>query len=406
MAFWLSTAGIIYSWLGYPLLLRFLAARYRAQKSKQPEFEILDGSDTRHDTRYDTRYDTARELPNVSLIIAAYGEEEVIGDRLDNACTSNYPSDKLEILIGVDGDIDRTGQIVADYPDPRVKLLQYSDRRGKASVLNDTATRASGDVLVFSDANTMFSNDAIGRLAGNFDDPDVGGVCGQLELIDYTDGNNTDGAYWKFENFLKKNEASIGGLLGFNGAIYAIRRELYQPIPTDTIVDDFLIGMRIHLQGRKLLYDPTARANEESAPSASSEFSRRVRIGSGNIQSLRELWPLLNPLRGAVAFTFFSHKILRWMVPIFMLIALTTNIGLVAGHRFYGATLAAQVGFYLFSGIGSILGSASGWRRLLRMPSLFVSLNLALLIGMVRLVTVTQTGMWSPTSRSAEDVSV
>ncbi len=400
--FWLAVAGIAYTWVGYPILLRTLASRFGRDRSlsdtesQLTESQLTESQSTRNDGPY---------RPTVSLIIAAHKEEAVIEERLVNACACDYPADNLEILIGVDGDRDGTGSIVQNYPDGRVKLLQFPERRGKASVLNDSAVVATGDILVFSDANTMFAADAIAKLVEHFEDPSVGGVCGQLELIDYSDGSNADGAYWKFENFLKRNEATLGGLLGFNGAIYAIRRDSYKPIPADTIVDDFLIGMRVHLNGRRLIYEPAAKAHEESAPTAAGEFSRRVRIGSGNIQSLRELWPLLNPLQGAVAFTFASHKVLRWMVPVLLLLALGTNVGLV-GHRVYQATLIAQLAFYFMSGIGFLLSSSRGWRKLLRIPSLFVSLNLALLIGMVRVVASPQTGMWDPTDRSAEDVSV
>ena len=168
--------------------------------------------------------------------------------------------------------------------------------------------------------------DALANLARHFADATVGGVCGQLILQDPVTGQNVDGIYWKYENFLKKREADLGALLGVNGAIYAIRKELYREIPSNAIIDDFLIGMRIHERNRKLAYDPTAIAYEETPETIHAEFQRRVRIGAGGFQSLVWLWKLLDPRRGWVAFCFFSHKLLRWACPFFMLAAFLAHL--------------------------------------------------------------------------------
>jgi len=227
----------------------------------------------------------------------------------------------------------------------------------------------------------------------------VGGVCGQLVLSDPQTGKNVDGIYWSFENYLKRNEAKIDALLGVNGAIYAIRRELYSPIPSNTIVDDFLIGMRIHLLGKRLIYEPNAQAYEETAPTITGEFNRRVRIGAGNFQSLRWLSPLLNPRRGTIALTFFSHKVMRWLCPVFLFAALISNVFLIE-DLFYSRTLAIQIVFYVIAMAGLKIGPGPGWTKLLRLPAMFVAMNIALLLGFFRLIFTSQSGTWKRTERS------
>lgn len=380
--FWLSMVGIIYTWVVYPVLLVVLA-RIGGRKASS------------------ANNDPAFDWPKISLVIAAYREESVILERLNNAVLLDYPSDRLEILIGCDGNEDLTGEVVENYADDRVRLLQYPERRGKASVLNDTVPQANGDIIVFSDANTNMNSDALKNLVCHFANPDVGGVCGQLILTDPDTGQNVDGVYWKFENFLKRNEAKLGALLGVNGAIYAIRRELYSPIPSNTIVDDFLIGMRIHLKGADLVYEPAAIAVEETAPSIAGEFGRRVRIGAGNIQSLQWLYPLLSPGRGAVALTFFSHKLMRWICPVLLLTALVSNIYLIENET-YRRILALQIVFYVCAMAGLKVGPGPGVKKLLRLPTMFVAMNVALLFGFFRLITSAQSGTWKRTERLPE----
>ncbi len=280
-----------------------------------------------------------------------------------------------------------------------MRLIQYPIRRGKASVLNDTVPEARGEIIVFSDANTMTQPNSIKQLVRHFADEQVGAVCGKLELIDPASGQNVDGIYWKYENFLKGCEGRINGLLGVNGGIYALRKELYEPIPTNAIVDDFLIGMRIHLRRRRLIYDPTAVALEETPDTIGQEFHRRSRIGAGGFQSLQWLWPLLSPTYGWVGFTFWSHKIYRWMCPLLMVGALATNIAL-ASQPLYLTLLLGQLAFYLIAAIG--LGWLTGSRlpRALRLPAMFVSMNAALLMGLWRSLRGIRGGTWKRTERT------
>ena len=380
--FWISIASIGYSYFVYPLLLKLAARLFGQQTTETPDIP-------------------RDELPFVSMVIAAYREEAVILERLNNIALLDYPSDRLEVIIGVDGNEDMTGDVIRNFADPRVRLQQFPKRRGKASVLNDCVPEARGEIIVFSDANTNMSPDAILQLVKHFADPKVGGVCGQLVLTDPETGKNVDGVYWRYENFLKRTEAKIGGLLGVNGAIYALRRELYEPIPSHTIVDDFLIGMRVHLKGLRLVYEPNAQAFEETAPSIQGEYHRRTRIGAGNFQSLQWLWPLLNPMRGAVSFSFFSHKLMRWLCPVFMLVALCCNIALVRESPFE-FLLAIQVAFYMCALIGWQLHAGQGWRKVVRISTMFVAMNVALFVGFFRWIATDLKGTWKRTERGSE----
>lgn len=381
LIFWVAFSLVVYSYVLYPVVVGFWA-----KLTKPPQTADICSRE---------------DWPFVSLIIAAYKEEKVIQERIDNALAFDYPADRYEVLIGCDGDLDRTGEIVRATSDPRIKLMQFPQRRGKPSVLNDCVPAAQGDLLAFSDANTFWNPDALKRLVRHYDDSKVGGVCGQLLLTDPETGANVDGVYWRYENFLKRCEGRIGALLGANGAIYSIRKELWQPIPANTIVDDFLIGMNIHVQGRKFLFDESAVANEESAPDMGAEFHRRARIGAGGFQSMAWLATLLNPLRGKVALAFWSHKVLRWFCPMFLTAMLLTNLALLPAPL-YVATLIAQVAFYLVALLGKVLPGRGALGRLVKLPAMFTSMNAALLVGFVRWISNTQSGAWKRTARTSE----
>ncbi len=383
--FWVSCGLIGYTYLGYPVLLS-LIARFWPNRFEQPSTQV-----------------SPRDWPMVSLIISAYKEQALILHRINNALQMDYPADRLEILIGVDGEEDLTGELVRTVNDSRVKLMQFPQRRGKPSVLNDCIAAATGELIAFSDANTFWEPDALKKQVRHFVSEQVGGVCGQLILTDATTGKNADGLYWKYENCLKRWEGRIGALLGFNGAIYVIRRELWESIPSQTIVDDFLIGMRIHRQHRTLVFEEQATANEETAPSVQAEFHRRTRIGAGGFQSLMWLAGLLSPRYGQVAFAFWSHKVLRWLCPLFMLIAFGTNLFLaVTGSSLYCWLLVAQLAFYSIAYSSRFIPGNGAPEKLVRLTSMFVGMNAALAVGFWRWAANQQKGTWTRTERSQE----
>jgi len=343
-------------------------------------------------------------LPPITLLIAAHNEAEVIAARLENALTVDYPRDKFSIVVASDGSSDATTSIVQSFADRGVRLLDYQPNQGKAATLNaaiaETAgAETSGDLILLSDANTDIDAHAPRLLARWFADPNIGAVCGRLILTDPHTGRNVDSMYWKYETFLKKAEGRLGALLGANGAVYAIRRELFEPIPRDTIVDDFVIPLLARLRtGCRIIYDAEAVAHEETPADLGSEFGRRSRIGAGGFQSIVLLWRLLDPRQGWTAFSFFSHKVLRWHCPFFLIAALAANV-LLLGVPAYRWLLTAQVAFYAVSLVGAFVPGAGLAAKLVRLTTMFTSMNLALLVGFWRWITGRQRGVWQRTAR-------
>jgi cellulose synthase/poly-beta-1,6-N-acetylglucosamine synthase-like glycosyltransferase len=381
-AFWVCLALVVYSYVGYPVAVWCLA-RWFGRPAVPPEG---DGAD----------------LPSVSLLIAAYNEEAVLAERLENALALNYPADKLEVVVASDGSSDATADIARRFAAQGVRLLDYKHRRGKAAVLNSAFAELKGDLVVLSDANTHTDPDAVRKLVRWFVDPEVGVVCGRLVLTDPHTGRNADSLYWRYETFLKRCEGRLGGLLGANGAIYAIRRELYAPIPGDTIVDDFVIPLLAKLRtGCRTVYDCEAVAHEETPQNVVCEFRRRSRIGAGGFQSIGVLWRLLNPRRGWVAFTYSSHKILRWLCPFFLLGLLGSNL-LLLNRPLFAWALAGQLGFYAGSVLAAYVPARARFLKPLRLATLFTGMNLALLVGFWRWWRGSQHAAWSRTVRLAE----
>ncbi len=378
--FFLCAAPVSYCYLGYPMLIRLLAGWF-GREAGPP---------------------AGNDLPTVTILIAAHDEEAVIGARIRDALATDYPASLLDVVVASDGSTDGTASIVRGFGTDRVRLLEFTARRGKAAVLNDAIPASRGDVVLLSDANTQIEPTAARRLARWFADPAVGVVCGRLILTDPTSGKNVDGLYWKYETFLKRCEGRLGALLGSNGAIYAVRKDRFVPIPVGTIVDDFIIPLLVKLgSGSAIVYDGDAVAREETPPGLNDEFRRRVRIGAGGFQSLGLLWRLLDPRRGWIALAFFSHKLLRWTCPFFLLGMLGSSMVLSDGP-FYRWCLIAQLAFYLLASIVALAPPGVRFPKILRLPALFTGMNLALLVGFGRWASGTQRGTWQRTARIAE----
>ncbi len=372
---------VAFAYLGYPLLILTLSRAF-GRRPVPPAVEAAD-------------------LPTVSLLVAAYNEEVDIEERVRNALAIEYPAGKLEIVIASDGSTDRTDEIVRRYEDRGVRLIAYPENRGKATVLNRSVPRLAGDIVVLSDANTMMAPDAVRRLAAWFADPSIGVVCGRLVLTDPWTGRNADSLYWQYETFLKKCESRLGALLGSNGAIYAIRKGIFPVVQPGTLIDDFVIPLQARrASGCRIVYDAKAVAHEETPPTLRAEFRRRVRIGAGGFQSIGMLWRLLSPSNGWVALTFLCHKILRWSCPFFLLGALAANAVLMdqPGCR---ELMAAQLGFYLLAAVGHWLPRRPGFLKAFRLPTMFVSMNLALFFGFIRWTRGGNNGTWQRTDRTA-----
>ena len=378
LLFWLSAVLIAYSYFGYPILLLLVSRKKRttpAMADNEP-------------------------LPAVTIIIAAYNEESCIEARIQNLLELDYPADKLTALIGSDGSSDRTAEILNSFSDhPVIRPVVFTQNRGKTSVLNDLVEMADGDILVMSDANTDFAPDVVQQLVRHFNNPQVGAVCGELNLVDAQSSNNKDGVYWRYERFLKQKENHINAVLGANGANYALRKRLFRPLPTNTIVDDFQIAMNVSRAGYQVVYDCDAKATEEIAPDLQSEEGRRVRIGSGNYQAFfANLWAL-NPLLGWRFVAYVSHKVIRWFAPHLLIIIALTNLFLLP-QAFYAATFCGQVIFYLVAWWG-ITKKKRGDQvpNIVALPAFFVAMNWALLRGFIRFTSADLSGTWQRTQR-------
>lgn len=380
-----ASLGLVwYVYVGYPVLVWALA-RLFGRPSVPPAVETAD-------------------LPSVALVVAAHNEERDIGARIENALGLNYPRDRFEIVIASDGSTDATTSIVRSYAGRGVVLLDFPVNRGKAAVLNDALRRVRSDVVVLSDANTHMAADAVRRLAEWFADPAIGVVCGKLALVDPQTGRNVDGVYWKYENFLKKCESRLGALLGTNGAIYAIRRNLFPGMTDGLVIDDFVIPMTARLRsGCRLQYDSQAVASEETPAELRSELRRRSRIGAGGFQAIGLLWPLLHPRHGWVALTFLSHKVLRWLCPFFLLTALALNAALLNRSEFR-VLFGLQLGFYVTSVAAHFLPPRPRFLRYFKLGTMFVLMNAALLVGFFRWTFGRQSGAWRRTARTGATV--
>ncbi len=379
LTFWTCAALIIFSYAAYPIIVWSLS-RWFTPSVEAPVCEPTD-------------------WPSVSLLIAAYNEEDVIEERVRNALEMDYPRDRLEIVIALDGCTDGTAVIVRRYESHGVRLLDFPERRGKSAVLNAAIGAVEGEIVLLSDANTGIDPQAARRLVRWFRHPHVGAVCGRLVLTDPHTGRNVDSLYWKYETLLKRCEGRLGALLGANGAIYAIRKELYQPIPSQTLIDDFVIPLLAKLRsGCSIIYESSAVATEETPADVQSEFRRRARIGAGGFQSIGMLWKLLDPRQGWVALSFLSHKVLRWFCPFFMIAVLASNL-LLLDIPFYRLVLMSQLGFYLVSVLAAFLPASIKFLKPLRLATMFTSMNLALFVGFWRWLSGRQNGVWVRTSR-------
>lgn len=341
--------------------------------------------------RYDESY-----TPFISFVISAYNEEDVIADKLENIKKMEYPADKIEVLIASDGSDDRTVEIIEAAGIPYVKALDYKERRGKVNVLNSVIPEARGEIIVMSDANTMYQPDALRKMIRHFANEKIGCVCGELRLVDNTSdaGGRGEGLYWRYEVFLKNQEGKRGTLLGATGGIFALRKELYRQVPSYTIIEDFVISMKVLEAGYMVVYEPEAVAFEDTPESLTKAMTRRIRIAAGHISAFIDTRALLNPLRGMTAFSYWSRKGLRYLVPWFMVFMLICNI-ILWPIDLYKYILGLQAAFYLLTIIAYLLNKAGITLRMLGIPLFFVSMNLGILFGYFRFLTGTQKVTWT-----------
>lgn len=385
LIFWLCAAAFFWTYFGYPLFM-LMRARIAAKPTKQDE----------------------TLLPNLTLLIPAYNEADVIREKLENAVKLKYTSEKLQILVVDDGSTDGTPEIVREFSDKGVTLLQQPQRGGKMSGVNRGFENATGEIVVLSDASPMYEEDALHKLVRNFADDRVGVVVGALRVWD---GANSvakpAGLYWKYESALRKWESQTGSTVAVHGNMFAVRKTLYRPLKKHTINDEFSIAMEVLRQGFRVIYEPQAISYDMASANMTDEFRRRTRINAGRYQALFTAG-YLNAPTADLTFRLISHKLFRPLTPVFMLLAFVCNALLVLfglfGAPIYGFLtpplwfwvigLLAQIAFYGAAYLGYQAEAAGKPNKLLSVPYFFVSSNLAALVGLWRWIRNRQSVTW------------
>lgn len=372
--FWLSVAAIGYAYVGYPLLL-LLLSRIRPKPVKSSHW-----------------------TPSVTVIIAAYNEERDLAAKLENTLALDYPPSHLEIIVTSDCSSDRTDEIVRSFADRGVRLHRQEERHGKTAAQNAAVTKARGEIIVFSDATTHYRPDVLRLMVPAFADKSVGCVTGRVIYQDDKDSSVGTGtqSYWNYEFFLKKHESAVCSLIGVCGCMYAVRASAYIPL-YDEACSDFIIATTMVEQGLRAVYVPEAVCTEEPNRQAKKELAARVRIIS---QTFADLWRnrgVLNPFRsGFYAVQLWSHKLMRYLVPLFLIAIFLASAFLATGSAFYAAVFVLQVAFYLAALVSWALERLGVTSSLLALPQYFVITNLASLIAFVKFLTGERYTRWEP----------
>jgi len=374
MLFWLCVGIIGYAYAGYPLLA-WAISRLRPQPVRRAAIE-----------------------PTVSLIIAAYNEERVIREKIENTLTLDYPRDRLEVVIVADGSTDGTVAIAQSYASAGIRVLHEAGRKGKTSALNRAAAMCTSEILLFSDANTHYGRDVIRHLVRNFADQTIGGVSGRKVILEHVDRVATKGetGYWGYESFLKSCESGFGSIVTADGEIFALRASLFEPIPGDIVHDDMYLTLRMVRDGYRVVYDTDAVSAEQASKNLWDEFHLKVRYASAGFQIVSRFPTLVLVPTRLFAVQFLSHKILRWTAPVFLLGALGTS-ALATGGVVHLAWWG-QIGFYGAAVLGLMLPAT--WRpKLLYYPLYFTMGNVAALVGIAKAILGGQSTQWRRAER-------
>lgn len=380
--FWICAFLVFYTYFLYPMIL--FAAYASAQV--RSDWGYLKG---RRDRRAAAL--TSSALPELSMIIPAYNEEDHLPEKLANIRDLDYPADKLDVVFVSDGSTDRTLEILRSNSGFKAEIVAFPERRGKATALNEGAARAHHGILVMSDAATLFAPDALRNMARHFAAPTTGVVCGALRFQGSQESQQTEGVYWKYEGMLRLMEARLGATMTASGAVYALRRDCFVPVSSDTVIEDFVIPMNARKLGYRVIYDPEVVATEFAASSVSGEFTRRVRIAVGSFRALGQLARCR--LRGFSLLAFLSHKVLRWMVPFLLVALIITNI-LALGTVLYGVIFSLQVLFYLWAGAGFLFRERLRGVRFALLGYFLLSMNVAFLVGFFRFLSGRREATW------------
>ncbi len=389
LLFWFAFVIAAYTYLGYALLLCLLVQFKNFFKSKSTE-ELPKNFE-----------------PEVCLFVAALNEKDYLKQKLENSFSLNYPSDKLQFIWVTDGSDDGSQELLQAHQ--QLEVYHAAERKGKMHAINRGMKFVRAPIVIFSDANAMLGKDAIREITRPFADDKVGVVAGEKRIeAGYQDAASLgEGLYWKFESWIKTLDNKLYSNVGAVGELFAIRTEFFDELEPDTLLDDFMISMRIAQKGKKIVYVPTAYAQEAASENVAEELKRKIRIAAGGLQSIFRLWGLLNPLKfGLLSWQFFSHKILRWTLgPLSVFLLFVANGLLVAQqHVWFDATFFslffyAQVTIYLFAAFGWYFENRNMRFRFFYLAYYFVMINVAALLGMNRYFRRGQSVKWEKSKR-------
>lgn len=374
--FWAVVVTIVYAYVGYPVLTGVAGALLRRSVRRKPTF------------------------PSMTVVISAYDEAEGIEAKIRNVLASTYPPSRLDIVVASDGSTDETVERARAVASPRVKVLDLP-RRGKASALAEAVRHATGYLLVFTDANAELQQGALAMLAFNFADPEVGGVVGKTCYEVGDEGESTDRGedlYWRYDSWLKHMETRTGSTVSAHGGLYAVRRDLFRPVEDPAVTDDFAISTAVVEQGKRLVFEPRARAHEAPTGRGEAEFRRRVRLMTRGLRSVMLRRSLLNPFRyGYYAVGLASRKVLRRILPLGFPLLLVSSIALADTGLFYAVAAGAQLVLLALATLGWALRRTSAGRSpALYVPLYFLLANLAAVVALWNVVRGSRIERWTP----------
>lgn len=391
--FWIAAFIVFYTYIGYGILLyaAVLLKRIFSGKGK-PNISIPEDQD----------------LPHVSFVVAAYNEENWIVDKIENCLEFDYPKEKLELVFVTDGSNDNTPNYIENYSfleGVNWKLYHSPARKGKIAAVERIMEFIKNPITIYTDANTDVNKEAIKRIVAHYQDPKVGGVAGEkrVSMMEEDSANSAgEGFYWKYESSLKKWDSELNSVVGAAGELFSLRTELYRAVPSDTVIEDFYMTLKIAMQGYKIKYESSAYAVETASASVGEELKRKIRIAAGGHQAISRLLPLLNIFKyGTLSFQYISHRVLRWtLTPLSMIVLFFVNIVLaIFGSTFFKVVLGLQLGFYFLAFIGYLLEKRKLKFKPFFIPYYFCVMNYAVIKGFFRFIKGSQSVVWEKAKR-------
>jgi cellulose synthase/poly-beta-1,6-N-acetylglucosamine synthase-like glycosyltransferase len=380
--FWVFFLLLFYTYIGYGILLFFIV-KIKLFFAKKQSLSI-------------------NSLPGVTLLVSACNEENHISEKIKNALDLDYPPDKIQFLFITDGSDDKTPEIVGQYK--QIKLMHQPERQGKIMAVERAMPEVTGEVVVFTDANTLLNKEALKNIVRHFANEKVGVVSGEKRIL-HRDVDEAAGAgegfYWKYESKLKQWDDELYSVMGAAGELFAIRTKLYEPIPKDSLIEDFYMSFKIVEKGYKIAYEPDAYAMEEPSASVKEELKRKIRIAAGGIQSIVRLSELLNPFKyGVITFQYVSHRVLRWtLAPLALPVIFILNLLFWKQGAFYQGIMVAQILFYASALLGYLLEKRKIRLKLLFIPYYFCMMNYAVYAGFRRYLKGSQSVLWEKAAR-------